>query len=414
MRNRIPYLLTGIILTMLFLAACSGTAAPTAEPLPTETPVPGPTAAPTEAPPPESAAIIPENIIGILWQWQDLVETEPAGQSVIANPENYTIVFKEDGTANVKADCNRLSWPYTLEGNKLTFNAIFATTLVACPPGSLSDQFLELLGKTETAGLENGRLILNLADDAGQMGFNNGGPAGAEAAASEQIIGITWTWLAFHDTAEENDITVPDPEKYTLRLQADGAAAIQADCNRLTWTYMLDGSSLTFDTLGPGTLASCPPDSLDQQYLGLLADVVTWVPGDDGKLIFNLKADSGNMIFGRVGSGESCVTGTITTADPQNLPEDAVIQIQIQDVSVADDEAKIIGEQILEAAGAQFPIAYKVCYDPADIDERFSYSMGVRIESPNGKLLFISDASVPVITRGFPTTDVEIGVIPVG
>ena len=59
-----------------------------------------------------------------------------------------------------------------MECNKTTFDALFATTFVACPPGSLEQQFLQLLEKTDTADLQKGRLILNLADAAGAMGFN--------------------------------------------------------------------------------------------------------------------------------------------------------------------------------------------------------------------------------------------------
>lgn len=38
--------------------------------------------------------------------------------------------------------------------------------------------------------------------------------------------------------------------------------------------------------------------------------------------------------------------------------------------------------------------------------------MRVRIEDGAGNLLFINDTSVPVITRGNPTQDVEVIVVP--
>ncbi len=360
-----------------------------------------------------------EQIQNIDWQWQDLIETEPAGQSVVADPENYTVTFLEDGQANIKADCNSLSWTYTAEGNTLAFNTLGATTLAFCGEESLDQQFLALLGQVTSFALDDtGRLELSYGEGAGTMGFAEGGStesaAGSVELTAERIVGVTWRWLSFQDMAEENDITVPDPENYTLRLEADGRAAIKADCNQVSWTYTLDGSSLTFNTLGATTLALCPPGSLDRQYLSLLGSVATWVPGEDGRLVLNLMADGGNMTFGATDEyAENCVTGTITTADPQELPEDAIIQIQIQDTSLADAEAPVMGEQILEAAGAQFPIAYKVCYDPGDINDNLMYGMSVRITAPDGKLLFISDTNTPVITQGFPTSDVEIGVVPV-
>ncbi|MCO5190384.1 MAG: YbaY family lipoprotein [Anaerolineae bacterium] len=187
---------------------------------------------------------------------------------------------------------------------------------------------------------------------------------------------------------------------------------MQADCNRLNWTYKLDGTALTFNTLGATTLALCQEGSLDRQFLQLLGDTVAYVEAD-GKLILNLKMDAGNMVFKRE-NAETVVTGSIVSAESAVLPEDAIIQVQIQDTSQADAPATVIGEQIMEAAGAQFPIGFKVAYNPSDVDQRFTYSMGVRITDASGKLIFVSDTVVPVITNGHPTSDVTINVVSVG
>lgn len=114
--------------------------------------------------------------------------------------------------------------------------------------------------------------------------------------SEESIVGTTWQWQAFEDSAGENNITVPDPENYSLTLNEDGTASIKADCNQVSWTYELDGSSLTFNTLGPSTLAMCPEGSLDTQYLERLGNTATYVLSD-GQLFLNLKFDSGNMEF---------------------------------------------------------------------------------------------------------------------
>ena len=117
-----------------------------------------------------------------------------------------------------------------------------------------------------------------------------------EEAGSESIIGITWQWNAFEDSAGTDNIDVPNPENYTLTLKEDGTASILADCNQVIWPYELDGSSLTFNTLGPATLAMCPEDSLDTIYLQRLGETATYVTAE-GKLFLNLKLDSGNMEF---------------------------------------------------------------------------------------------------------------------
>jgi len=120
-----------------------------------------------------------------------------------------------------------------------------------------------------------------------------------EENPSAGVVETEWQWQEFQDSAdgdEASDIRVPDPAKYTVTLRSDDRADIRADCNRVSWTYTLDGSRLTFSTLGPSTLAHCGDASLDQRYLERLGNTATYVVGD-GKLYLNLKADAGNMVF---------------------------------------------------------------------------------------------------------------------
>jgi hypothetical protein len=60
------------------------------------------------------------DITGITWRWAELVETAPAAQSVVPNPESYTLILQSDGTLNIQADCNVAGGSYTLEGDALT------------------------------------------------------------------------------------------------------------------------------------------------------------------------------------------------------------------------------------------------------------------------------------------------------
>jgi heat shock protein HslJ len=116
-------------------------------------------------------------VTGIQWQWAELTETEPASQSVVPDPENYVLVLNADGSANLKADCNQVQWTYTLEGATLTFNTLGPSTLAYCGDDSLDQLFLGKLGMGGTARVEEGRLVLELNENAGRMVFNNGGSA---------------------------------------------------------------------------------------------------------------------------------------------------------------------------------------------------------------------------------------------
>jgi putative lipoprotein len=101
------------------------------------------------------------------------------------------------------------------------------------------------------------------------------------------------------------------------------------------------------------------------------------------------------------------VSGTIVYRERIALPPDAVVQVQIQDVSLQDVAATVMGEQIITNPG-QVPIPYEVAYDPKKIQENHTYAVAARIEDGSGKLLFINTQSYPVITRGNPTKDVQV------
>jgi heat shock protein HslJ len=128
-----------------------------------------------------------------------------------------------------------------------------------------------------------------------------------DVGSHNDITDVRWYWIAFLDTAGENDIAVPNPENYWFELDADGQYHIQADCNQGSGAYTLNGFSITLEA-GPMTRAACGPDSLDATYLERLSYVVTYVRmGDD--LFLNLMADGGDMKF------------TARLAQPETLSE---------------------------------------------------------------------------------------------
>ena len=84
------------------------------------------------------------------------------------------------------------------------------------------------------------------------------------------------------------------------------------------------------------------------------------------------------------------------------MPPAAVMKVQLVDVSRADAPAIVLGEQLIEAGGRRVPFAFKIPYDPARIDQRYTYAVQARIED-GGRLLFINGQRYAVITRGAPT-----------
>jgi heat shock protein HslJ len=138
---------------------------------------------------PAAYADLHGEIIGIQWQWAELTETEPASQSVVPDPENYVLILNADGSANLKADCNLVMWNFALEDGSLTFDTVGPSTLAFCGDDSLDQMFLSKLGMGGTVSVEDGRLVLELNENAGRMVFDNGGPAEAAPATMPETGG---------------------------------------------------------------------------------------------------------------------------------------------------------------------------------------------------------------------------------
>jgi len=106
-------------------------------------------------------------LTGKTWQLTAITEKVPAFQGVVpaADQANYTIEFKSDGTFNAKADCNQLSGTYTTSGSNGLTIVPGPMTLAACPPESLSSQYVEALGKAASYAVASGQLTITLTDE---------------------------------------------------------------------------------------------------------------------------------------------------------------------------------------------------------------------------------------------------------
>jgi heat shock protein HslJ len=108
-------------------------------------------------------------LTGKTWQWTGSTTTVPASQSVVPDPENYTITFNADGTFSAKVDCNQVAGDYTTSGSDLTITP-GPSTLAACPEGSLDALYLDGLGKAASYSISGEDLTITLSDE-GTMQF---------------------------------------------------------------------------------------------------------------------------------------------------------------------------------------------------------------------------------------------------
>jgi len=128
--------------------------------------------APAATPTPASS----NTITDINWQWLSVKNKTTNTTTTVPNPENYTIIFKTDGTFTGKADCNNISGTYsTASGFTIK---IGPSTMAYCGETSLDQQYIQLLSSVAAGGPDgSGGLALETAGGEQRMEFKNGGAA---------------------------------------------------------------------------------------------------------------------------------------------------------------------------------------------------------------------------------------------
>ena len=107
---------------------------------------------------PPAPPIPPPTLHDRTWE---LVGIRFADGAVLApdDPARYTLRLDRAGRATLQADCNRASGGFSVEGPGISFSA-FATTRAACPPGSISDRYLQQLAFVRSWVIKDRRLYL--------------------------------------------------------------------------------------------------------------------------------------------------------------------------------------------------------------------------------------------------------------
>jgi heat shock protein HslJ len=123
------------------------------------------------APPPAAAT---GSIYDVVWEWTSVIGQATGSTTTVPSPQDYTIVFRPDGTLNGQADCNSFTGAYSQEnGFAITLGAM---TMAACGEDSLDQEYLQLLSAVAAGGPGGaGGLALETAGGEQRMLFQNGG-----------------------------------------------------------------------------------------------------------------------------------------------------------------------------------------------------------------------------------------------
>lgn len=156
-----------ILFTMIFVAACGGSDNDT--PPPTETAVSPPAVVEATNTPVPAAPDQRAELTAHPWAWVRFLD-QSSGPSDVTYPQNYVVTFMPDGALQVRADCNNASGTFLTNTTNLSIN-LGPMTLAACPEGSRSDQFLNLLGGAAAYEIGGGQLRIDLVADSGSLFF---------------------------------------------------------------------------------------------------------------------------------------------------------------------------------------------------------------------------------------------------
>ena len=184
------------------------------------------------------------------WQWTGF---SGGGQQVdIQTPASYVATFHDDGTVDIRADCNNAGGTYIIASTSITIT-IGPVTAAACPDGSHSDQFIKLLSDATQFAVFGDALAIT-TKDGGSMSFS------ADVTTAVDLCGEKALALnKIEDTL--------DP-KISAALDKTLAGFVQAGVQSAPGVSMLvtTPKGRYFKSTGVADVASCEPLRADAPY----------------------------------------------------------------------------------------------------------------------------------------------------
>jgi heat shock protein HslJ len=233
----------------------------------------------------------PVSLEGTAWNAVEL-----SGMAIATSPASERqphLVFGKDGRVSGADGCNRVTGPYTVKANGITFGEL-ASTQMACP----KTEDVERRFRSALKGTSHWNIVKNRLQFYGATGkplavFERRPPATPTGAAALQ--GTRWQLVKFQG-GDDRTLTPDDPTKYTIEFMPGGQIAAQIDCNRGRGTWKATPSGqLEFGSLAL-TRAMCPEGSLHDHLAKQWTFVRSFVI-KDGHLFLSLMADGGIYEF---------------------------------------------------------------------------------------------------------------------
>ena len=155
------------------------------------------------------------------------------GPVAVNDPSRYVILFNEDGSALIKADCNNVQATYTTDASNISITT-GASTMMACPPDSMDTAFLQQLSSAAIYFIDGGNLYMDLPADSGTMRFvPQGAPIPAPNPPAGEAEGSTFYLVSFGPEAAPQPVIAGT--SITASFANDTISA-NAGCNNYSGT----------------------------------------------------------------------------------------------------------------------------------------------------------------------------------
>jgi uncharacterized lipoprotein YbaY len=135
--------------------------------------------------------------------------------------------------------------------------------------------------------------------------------------------------------------------------------------------------------------------------------------GEDGFLVDDADSSNPKMLaegchlessYPPVAPAAGSINGTATFGATPSMPADAVLIVQLRDLSHdADDPAAVLAEERIPIGSLKAPISFALKFDPSKADRKIPFAVSASIRG-SGKLLFVlvKAVAIPDITNPTP------------
>jgi heat shock protein HslJ len=288
-------------------------------------------------------------LVGPVWRWWETVFNDDT-HFVPEDRNKYTLTFTADGTVHVQADCNVGNGPYTVDENQISIQ-ILAMTQAYCGPTSLSDTFVQQLGRVSSYFTRGGELIMEFPVDSGSMRFATPFHAGGGEAMEGGTTDIAllertpWMLVQYAGPAGSIQSVIPDTE-IVATFQA-GRLFGSAGCNNYTGSVEVSGSAISIPA--PATtlrLCTAPPGIMEQEaaYLAALPRSVRITVAPDALTLYG---GDGAVLLRYRPQPQTPLEGTAWVAEAYNNGRDAVVSL----ITGTEITARFEGGRVAGSAG---------------------------------------------------------------